>query len=183
MAIYNPGNIIAKVRGIDTRIVSILDINFQNIDITLHVFPGRLSQNDILIKYKHSSGRLRTPKHIHWAVDLLIKRFIQPSLTKTFLKWLLRRWQSINPLNLRNKENIERALILSNNPRFINRFQRLNDCGFYNIEFLVHLLELLMLQEKTNRHDAYMFKKILIGILSNNDLYVMLSLVTHQRRN
>ena len=53
----------------ETAIVEVLFSNY-----TLFVFKGELSQNDILIKYASGKGRLRTPKHIHWAVDILLKQ-------------------------------------------------------------------------------------------------------------
>src|SRR3989344_2077920 len=40
------------------------------------VFEGERGHNpdhDILIKYQEQGKRLRTPKHIHWVIDLLIK--------------------------------------------------------------------------------------------------------------
>ena len=52
--------------------VSIIDIDFEN-GYKLYVFPGELSENDIRIMYSEEGKRLRTPKHIHWTVDLLLK--------------------------------------------------------------------------------------------------------------
>ena len=46
--------------------------------IMVGVYQGSFSEYDLLVKYrqKDKNGkwtRIRTPKHIHWAVDLLIK--------------------------------------------------------------------------------------------------------------
>jgi len=45
--------------------------------VTIGVFPGSRGYNpdhDILIKYQEDGKRLRTPKHIHWVIDMLIKK-------------------------------------------------------------------------------------------------------------
>lgn len=42
---------------------SIIEYDFSN--YVLYVFSGKLSQFDILIKYKKDESRIRTPKHIH----------------------------------------------------------------------------------------------------------------------
>ena len=41
------------------------------------VFEGSRGYNpdhDILIRYQENGKRLRTPKHIHWVIDMLIKK-------------------------------------------------------------------------------------------------------------
>ena len=45
--------------------------------VTIGVFAGNRGYNpdhDILIKYKEDGKRVRTPKHIHWVIDVLIKK-------------------------------------------------------------------------------------------------------------
>ena len=45
------------------------------------IYQGSLSQYDVLIKYRQLENgkwsRIRTPKHIHWAVDILIKQHLE----------------------------------------------------------------------------------------------------------
>ena len=48
-------------------------IEFIFTDYIIYVFQGNLSQFDIVIKYKKDGTRIRTPKHIHWVVDVLMK--------------------------------------------------------------------------------------------------------------
>ena len=64
------GSKVLKVNGKELN--SIIDIIFDN-KYKLYVFQGILSENDIIIKYTEEGKRVRTPKHIHWAVDLLLK--------------------------------------------------------------------------------------------------------------
>ena len=44
--------------------------------------------------------------------------------------------------------------------------------------FLILLAKLFMLQEKTNRPDAYMFKRVLDGLKRGEDLFKVLSTAT-----
>ena len=48
-------------------------IEFVFTDYIIYVFQGSLSQFDIVIKYRKDGTRIRTPKHIHWVVDVLMK--------------------------------------------------------------------------------------------------------------
>ena len=55
------------------------------------VFEGSRGHNpdhDILIKYQEDGKRVRTPKHIHWVIDILIKKEHNKELTMKFLKYL-----------------------------------------------------------------------------------------------
>ena len=55
------------------------------------VFEGSRGANpdhDILIKYQEEGKRMRTPKHIHWVIDLLVKKEHNRQLTLEFMKYL-----------------------------------------------------------------------------------------------
>lgn len=163
-----------------TRITSIIDMDFQN-GLWIYVFPGAYSLNDIWVKFRNFNtprSRIRTPKHIHWTVDTLIKKFGNPTLTNRFLNDMLVRWQQVAPLQNRNMPTILNNLTYSRSNRFIRLYQNLNNHGFFSVEFLTHLMELLMLQEKTNNPNAYMFKRVVNGILGLNDLYSIISIAT-----
>ncbi|MEM5803770.1 MAG: hypothetical protein QW474_02845 [Candidatus Aenigmatarchaeota archaeon] len=182
MVIYNEGATKISVNGY--KINSIIDINFQN-GLLIHVFPGRLSPNDIWIKFRNLNtkrSQIRTPKHIHWTVDILIKKFGDKNTTDQFLNSMLNRWLEIKPLKNRDKETIINNLILSKNKDFIKKYESLNNYGFFDIEFLTHLMELLMIQEKTNNPNAYMFKEVVNSILTSDDLYSIISAATHKGR-
>ena len=60
-------------------------IEFELQRYTVFVFKGSISPFDILVQYKTDDGkRLRTPKHIHWVVDILIKLERKNKLTRKF---------------------------------------------------------------------------------------------------
>ena len=66
------------------------------------VYQGTLSKYDILIKYRQKEkgkwSNIRTPKHIHWAVDILIKMHADRENTKRFLDFLIQMWAKIKPM-------------------------------------------------------------------------------------
>ena len=176
MPTYNPGKTAITPRG-RGPITSILDIDFRN-GLWLYVFPGKLSQNDIWVKFRNLNiprAMIRTPKHIHWAVDVLIKKSENRQLTDAFLNDMLIRWNQIKPLPDRRIQTILNNLVYSTNNKFIAKYQDLNASGFFDIDFLTHLMELLMLQEKTNNPQAYMFRNVVNELLRFNDLYKILS--------
>src|SRR3989338_4304875 len=64
------------------------------------VFEGSRGANpdhDILIKYQEHGKRLRTPKHIHWVIDLLIKKEHKRELTLKFMKYLRGMYDRVSP--------------------------------------------------------------------------------------
>jgi hypothetical protein len=161
------------------RYQSILDINFNNGSL-LCVFPGRLSPFDIVMKYKEPRTRLRTPKHIHWVVDLMVKQEHDARLTRQLLIAFQDQWNNTIPLTNRRMTTIRNSMQLSTNQTLLTTFASLNAYGFYNIDFLMHLMELLMVQEKTNNPNAYMFGDIINALIQNRDLFKIISTATHR---
>lgn len=76
---------------------SIIDIKI-NDDYIIYVFQGTLSQNDIVIKYSKNAGRMRTPKHIHWVIDMLLKEQKNHNDVITFIKCMQKTWDEIEGL-------------------------------------------------------------------------------------
>jgi hypothetical protein len=178
MTIFKEGNTWANRGG---RKKSILEIDFEN-GLVIYAFPGSLSPNDLLIRFKDANipkTQIRQPKHIHWAVDMLIKKENNEQLSNAFLKDMLNRWENIPPLQNREFQTIIDHLELSQNHDFINKYSALNEHGFFSMVFLITLMEILMLQEKTNYPDAYMFKDVVKKIMDSKDLYAIISKATH----
>lgn len=177
MANYLTGCTTITRGGVTTT--SILDIDLGN-GLYIFVYPGNLSANDILVKYKQSDTKQRTPKHIHWVVDFMIKQQHEKVLTDQLLYVFSNRWQSIVPLTGRSNDDILTSLILSHNTQLKRRYDTLNNYGYYSVDFLIHLMELLMIQEKTNNPDAYMFSRCLNSLMNSNDLFSIISTATHR---
>ena len=64
---------------------------------------GHIADHDILIKYQEEGKRVRTPKHIHWVIDILIKKEHNKDLTMKFLKYLREMYDEVK--GFQNKED------------------------------------------------------------------------------
>lgn len=148
------------------------------------VYRGSLSPLDILVKYRQrlNSGkwsRIRTPKHIHWTVDILLKMQTYKELTQQFLDFFIDIWNNTEPLkNEAERQSLDLASLLNFSGGEIENYKALSGKGEYSVRFLILLAKLLMIQEKTNRADAYMFKNVLEDLRAGEDLFSILSAAT-----
>ena len=151
-------------------------IEFVFTNYIIYVFQGTLSQFDIVIKYKKDGKRIRTPKHIHWVVDILMKMQGNETLTKQYLETIQSCWNTCVPLT-NNDYNTLKVLIETGEEEIdIEKYFNLNTFGEYDVEFLYVLMELLAVQKKTNRDDAYMFGKIIEELLeADRDIFKIIS--------
>ena len=176
-----------NVKGIEP--LTIIEVNDTYI---LAVYQGSLSEYDLLIRYRQrdkstKSGwsRIRTPKHIHWAVDAIIKMQHNDKETKKFLQFLINLWNTqIQPLKSREERDllldVEKLKKEANTEA--NRYPQLANKGEYSIRFLYLIAKLLMVQEKTNLSNAYMFKNLLEALKVHKDIYKIVSIATHNRK-
>ena len=143
-------------------------------DYIIYVFPGALSENDILVKYSFMANRMRTPKHIHWVTDLLMKMQAKKMLTRRFIHCLKLIWNNVRPLDDRSYESIKN--VVKDSDIDLKQFESMNDYGEYSVEFLYVLMKLLAIQEKTNRSDAYMFGQVIDALLEDKlDIFSIVS--------
>ena len=168
-------------KGIEHQPIKTFQVNDNTI---IAVYQGALSPLDILIKYRQKLkpgkwSNLRTPKHIHWTVDILMKMQTYKDLTTEFLNFFLDLWASTTPLQTEEeRQSLDLEKLLSLHKLEIEKYKILSTKGEYSIRFLILLAKLLMLQEKTNRADAYMFKNVLVELKSGGDLFGILSKAT-----
>ena len=85
-----------KKKGIEHTTIKVFQVNDRTI---MAIYKGSLSLFDILIKYRQKlrNGKwsyIRTPKHIHWAVDILMKMQAYKKLTKQFLEFFIDSWNN-----------------------------------------------------------------------------------------
>jgi len=148
------------------------------------VFQGSFGQNpdlDMVIRYLcKGCKRLRTPKHIHWAIDLLIKKEHDQELTLEFVRYLRDMWDKIQPF--RNKEEQQKCKLTQTTPSKLKRFERLNKYGEYSVEFIGHIIELMMIEEKTGFNGAFMFKELLDAVIDEKDIFTIVAKATHNGR-
>ena len=151
-------------------------IEFVFTDYIIYVFQGTLSQFDIVIKYKKDGTRIRTPKHIHWVVDILMKMQGNEALANRYLRAIQNCWNACVPLTNNDYATLKALIENGENDIDIEQYFALNAFGEYDVEFLYVLMELLAVQEKTNRADAYMFGKIIEELLeADRDIFKIIS--------
>lgn len=152
------------------------------------VYEGTLSEFDIVIKYKQLiEGEWtlpRTPKHIHWAVDILIKQHAEPEETNNFLGFLLDYWENVTPFMSTEERadalNVEH--LMAEVDREASQYREMARVGEYSVKFLILLAKLLMKQEKTNNHEAYMFRRLLEQLREHSNIFGVVSTATLNRR-
>lgn len=155
----------------------------------LGIYQGSISDFDILIKYRQklTSGKwsnLRTPKHIHWAVDMLIKLHEDRERTQAFLDYLIGAWRMTLPAKTieEQRANLDMDFLLKDTQEHIKEYEALGNKGEYSVKFLILLAKLLMIQEKTNLESAYMFGKLLDALREGKDIFSIVSTATHRGR-
>jgi len=160
-------------RGV--RVKSFYDIKL-GCGTAIGVFQGSRGDNpelDTIVKYQESGGRVRTPAHTHWTIDLLIKKSHNKELTKKFIEFLLNMWDEIKPIKSKReqlKSHIKIAV-----PEKLKEFEKLNKHGEYTIKFIATIIELLMVQEKTGNEEAFMFRRVLDAIYKDKDIFSIVS--------
>lgn len=148
------------------------------------VYQGTLSDFDIIVKYRQFiNGRWtnpRTPKHIHWAVDLLIKQNENPSATLKFIDFLIEYWETVQPIKTaKERDELFDTLKLQNEVnKEASNYDELAEKGEYSVKFLLLLAKLLMHQEKTNYPGAYMFRRLLEQLKTSPDIFSVVSTAT-----
>jgi len=157
-----------------------------NNEFILGAYQGSISKYDILIKYRqrveNKWSKIRTPKHIHWAVDVLIKMHSEKEKTIEFLAFLIEMWENTFPI--KTEKDREKLLninsLIESNKLAFEKYNELSNKGEYNIKFLILLAKLLMIQEKTNLETAYMFKNLIEALKSEKDIFKIVSIASYR---
>lgn len=120
---------------------------------------GRRPDLDSIVRYKQQGRAVRTPKHLHWAIDLLLKRQHAPGLTREFVTYLIEVYDQVKPYT--SKDDRANRPIQSATSEVLEHYSALNQYGEYSVEFTLHIVEIMAAIEKTGNPDAFMFKKVL----------------------
>jgi|SRR3989338_2821316 len=145
------------------------------------VFEGSRGYNpdhDILIKYQEQGKRLRTPKHIHWVIDLLIKKEHKRELTLKFMKYLREMYDKVE--GFKSKEDRTNFVIKETTSEKLQPFQELNKYGEYKVDFIGHLIELMIKMEKNMPPEkpARVFKELMDALIQEKEIFVVVSKAT-----
>jgi len=149
------------------------------------VFEGTRGANpdhDILIKYQERGKRLRTPKHIHWVIDLLIKKEHDKKLTIEFMKYLREMYDRVEAF--KSKEDRALCFLKETVPEKLKKFEELNKYGEYKVDFIGHLIELMIKMEKNTPTEkpARVFKELMDSMIQEKEIFVIVSKATQNGR-
>jgi len=145
------------------------------------IFEGSRGANpdhDILIKYQEKGKRVRTPKHIHWVIDLLVKKEHNKELTLKFMKYLRAMYDRVEPF--KSKEDRQKCELKETTHTQLKQFDELNKYGEYNVEFIGHLIELMIKMEKNTPPDkpARVFRELMDSMIEEKEIFVIVSKAT-----
>ena len=130
------------------------------------VFEGNRGANpehDILIKYQEKDKRIRTPKHIHWVIDLLVKKEHNRELTLRFMRYLRDMYERVE--GFKSREDRQKCEFKETTKEKLKEFEDLNKHGEYTVEFIGHLIELMIKMEKNTPPEkpARVFKELMLN--------------------
>lgn len=168
----------------NSKVQNISIIDFELNKYKVSVYQGVKGENpdkDIRIVYyeKNKSKQGRTPKHIHWAVDLLIKKQFKEELTNNFIKEIKKEWDNCQILKDNSYETLKNIIQSYESKIDLNKYQELNKYGDYEVDFLFTVLILMMYEEKTSSHKAHMFNDVLEALLKDElDVFSIISSAT-----
>ena len=145
------------------------------------IFEGNRGANpdhDILIKYHEQGKRIRTPKHIHWVIDLLIKKEYNKELTIKFMKYLREMYDKVE--GFKSKADRQKCELKETTKEKLKPFEELNKYGEYKVEFIGHLIELMIKIEKNTPADkpARVFKELMDAMIQEKEIFVIVSKAT-----
>ena len=140
--------------------------------VEIFVERGRKSQYDFRVRYQEPSQRRRTPKHIHWIIDLYIKRENDSELTNQLVDHLIEMTGQLRPVT-----GYPPALQIYR-PEHLSQFNPLNRRGEYSVEFLLVTVELIMIQEKTNYPKGTMNLELLKSFRRGDSIFQVVGRAT-----
>ena len=142
---------------------------------------GFRKDRDVLIKYREKGKRLRTPKHIHWVIDLLIKKEHDRELALEFMGYLRGMYDRVGPFA--DGEDRKRCVLTEVSDEKLKRFEGLNGYGEYKVDFMAHLIELMIKMEKNTppERPARVFRELMDALLEEKEIFVVVGKATQTR--
>lgn len=132
--------------------------------LEFYATPGAKSRFDFRVRYKKVNGRHLSPRHTHVIVDLLIKRNGDERPAQQLIGHLGR--DVVNAVGPA-RSFPPRLSIFSR--RRAARFKALDQWGFYSVEDVMVLVELLAIQERTNYPTGTLTQDLFHHLLSGAD--------------
>lgn len=151
--------------------------------VNISVEQGRKSDFDFVIRYQEPGKRNRTPQHIHLIIDLYMKITGNQELAKKLVKYI------IDEIILKVQPSITKPPTLQIfsskwglSSESVQEFQALESYGEYSLEFLLVVIELLMIQEKTNYPQGTLNLKLFQLLHRGADIFSIVSAATFRGR-
>ncbi|HLC57925.1 MAG TPA: hypothetical protein VJH95_05100 [Candidatus Nanoarchaeia archaeon] len=143
---------------------------------------GYIPEHDIVIKYREEGKRLRTPKHIHWVIDLLIKKEHNRELALKFMEYLRNMYDKAEAF--KSEEDRNNCILKENLAEELKPFKELDNYGEYKVEFIGHLIELMIKMEKNTPPEkpAKVFKGLIDAMIKEKEVFVIVSKATQIRK-
>lgn len=137
----------------------------------------KTSKYDFRVRYWNPrTRRLRTPKHIHVVVDLFAKSASKPRSTRAFIDRILElipRLQPASSFPPVTREGLGKWVRRQSKP-----FRGLSGSGEYSPEFLLALVYLLMLQERTNYPNGTLNVDLFEALRDGSDIFDVVTVAT-----
>jgi len=142
-------------------------------EVKILVDEGSKSEYDFIVRYQEPNKRVRTPKHMHLIIDLYMKQTGNRRLTKHFINHVL-----TNIIDKVNPVNSFPPQLQIFQPQHIDNFSALDEYGEYSIEFCLVVIELIMIQEKTNYPNGDLNKRLFQLFYEDADVFSVVSTAT-----
>lgn len=140
--------------------------------VEIYVESGSKSQYDFKVRYREPGKAIRTPKHIHLIIDLYMKKVCNKNLTLALVQEFLQMLSRLQPT-----QKFPPTFQEFSKARF-SKFDALNGCGEYSVEFLAAIFDLIMIQEKTNYPNGSINRKLFEAFLNERDIFAVVSTAT-----
>ncbi|APB33922.1 hypothetical protein GlitD10_1598 [Gloeomargarita lithophora Alchichica-D10] len=141
--------------------------------VQIYVETGRKSACDFVVKYREPRKRIRTPKHIHLMVDLFAKRAGNQQLCNAFVNHIINNIIQVVAPTSQFPPTLQ-VFALSHS----TTFNLLDQYGDYSTEFFLIIVELIMIQEKTNYPNGKMNLQLFQQFRNNADIFTIVSKAT-----
>lgn len=147
--------------------------------VEILVSKGKKPQSpyDFRVHYREPGKRVRTPKHIHLIIDLYMKLSKNEALTMKLVDHIIHNIiLKVKPattfppqLQIFKQEHVE-------------EFKELDNYGEYSVEFILVVVELIMIQEKTNYPTGTMNLNLFRKFRNKESIFSVVSAATFRGR-
>jgi hypothetical protein len=133
---------------------------------------------DFRVRYRQLGKRIRTPKHIHVIVDLYLKWAGDRRLTDAFaqeMSTFIRTCQPASAFPPVNPTTFATVVRVAS-----QKYDGLKDFGEYPVDFLVAIMMLLMIQERTNYPKGTLNLRMFESFLRHDDIFRVVGTATYR---